>query len=323
MDNFSVSPRKHPQRSQRVDYKLLNVGSDREAPPEDRVVKRFRSNRGSDGVELITPGYSASQLNQRQSSPADSSQQSEVNDDGQVDTSSVSSESESSRKKPQNQSLWTQFDVSALPGKLWWPKRGKGPIEDRQIRCRRCNWKTTDSARATSTSNMRFHLTKHGISLSGSECIIVRVEAKQYAKRVAQMLEKLFLLMHITYGSPARMSEISTWLLSNSVHRARSIYCHPRGLLSLGQYNKSTSMTGHERIIAHVIPREVEDIFIQYLVYIRPLARNVRNLSSFSGKLTPARGTFSTASAVITHRGFVITISTYLSDPMEDGTQNI
>ncbi|KAK9326461.1 hypothetical protein V1520DRAFT_285098 [Lipomyces starkeyi] len=170
---------------------------------------------------------------------------------------------------------------------------------------------------------MRFHLTKHGISLSGSECIIVRVEAKQYAKRAAQMLEKLFLLMHITYGSPARMTEISTWLLSNSVHSARSIYCHPRGLLFLGQYNKSTSLTGHERIIAHVIPREVEDIFIQYLVYIRPLATNVRNLSSFSGKLTPARGTFSTASAVITHRGFVITISTYLSDPMEDGTQNI
>ncbi|KAK9257924.1 hypothetical protein V1519DRAFT_369265, partial [Lipomyces tetrasporus] len=87
-----------------------------------------------------------------------------------VDTSSVSSESESSRKKPQNQSLWVQFDVSALPGKLWWPKRGRGPIEDREIRCRRCNWKTTDSARATSTSNMRFHLTKHGISITGSEC---------------------------------------------------------------------------------------------------------------------------------------------------------
>ncbi|KAK9250085.1 hypothetical protein V1507DRAFT_500209 [Lipomyces tetrasporus] len=138
MDNFSVSPRKHPQRSQRVDYHLLNDGSDEEAPPEDRVIKRFRSNIGS----------------------TDSSQQSELNDDGQVDTSSVSTESESSRKNPPNQSLWVQFDVSALPGKLWWPKRGKGPIEDREIRCKR----------STSTSNMRFHLTKHGISITGSEC---------------------------------------------------------------------------------------------------------------------------------------------------------
>ncbi|KAK9242703.1 hypothetical protein V1506DRAFT_446185, partial [Lipomyces tetrasporus] len=97
--------------------------------------------------------------------------------------------------------------------------------------------------------------------------------AKQYAKRAEQLLETLFMVMHITYGSPARMTEISTWLLTNSVHRTRSIYCHARGLLFLGMYNKSTSMTGHERIIAHVIPQEVEVLFIQYLVYIRPLAR--------------------------------------------------
>ncbi|KAK9250545.1 hypothetical protein V1507DRAFT_377991, partial [Lipomyces tetrasporus] len=167
MDDFSVTPRKHRQRSQRLDYHLLNDGSDDEAAPEDRIVKRFRSNRA--GSVEITQDDSASQLTQRQSSPADSSQQPELTDDGRVDRSSVSSESESSRKKPQNQSLWAQFDILELPGKLWWPKRGKGPIEDREIRCTRCNWRTTDSARATSTSNMRFHLTKHGISSSGSE----------------------------------------------------------------------------------------------------------------------------------------------------------
>ncbi|KAK9249753.1 hypothetical protein V1507DRAFT_375279, partial [Lipomyces tetrasporus] len=167
MDDFSVAPRKHRQRSQRLDYHLLNDGSDDEAAPEDRIVKRFRSNRA--GSVEITQDDSASQLTQRQSSPADSSQQPELTDDGRVDRSSVSSESESSRKKPQNQSLWAQFDILELPGKLWWPKRGKGPIEDREIRCTRCNWRTTDSARATSTSNMRFHLTKHGISSSGSE----------------------------------------------------------------------------------------------------------------------------------------------------------
>ncbi|KAK9334231.1 hypothetical protein V1521DRAFT_443487 [Lipomyces starkeyi] len=112
MDDFSVTPRKHRQRSQRLDYH----GSDDEAAPEDRIVKRFRSNRA-----------------------ADSSQQPELTDDGRVDRSSVSSESESSRKKPQNQSLWAQFDILELPGKLWWPKRGKGPIEDREIGCTRCN----------------------------------------------------------------------------------------------------------------------------------------------------------------------------------------
>ncbi|KAK9481559.1 hypothetical protein V1527DRAFT_416631 [Lipomyces starkeyi] len=135
MDDFSVTPRKHRQRSQRLDYHLLNDGSDDEAAPEDHMVKRSRSNR------------------------ADSSQQPELTDDGRVDRSSVSSETESSRKKPQNQSFWAQFDILELPGRLWWPKRGKGPIADREIRC----------TRSTSTSNMRFHLTKHGISSSDSE----------------------------------------------------------------------------------------------------------------------------------------------------------
>ncbi|KAK9320397.1 hypothetical protein V1517DRAFT_251737, partial [Lipomyces orientalis] len=168
MDDISVSPRKHRQRTERIDYHLLNDGSDEEALPEDRIVKKNRYTAPR-SIELLTPDDSASQLTQRQSSPADSSHQPESTDDVPVDISSVPCESESSRKKTQSQSLWAQFDVIALPGKLWCPKRGKGPLEDREIRCTRCNWRTTDSARATSTSNMRFHLTKHGIFSSGSE----------------------------------------------------------------------------------------------------------------------------------------------------------
>ncbi|KAK9481537.1 hypothetical protein V1527DRAFT_376673, partial [Lipomyces starkeyi] len=57
------------------------------------------------------------------------------------------------------------------------------------------------------------------------------------------------------------------------VGSTRSVYCHPRGLLFLGTYNMTTSMTGHERMIFHFVPREVEVIFIHYLAYVRPLAR--------------------------------------------------
>ncbi|KAK9349976.1 hypothetical protein V1523DRAFT_442904 [Lipomyces doorenjongii] len=95
-----------------------------------------------------------------------------------------------------------------------------------------------------------------------------------------RLLEKLFILMHMTYGSPARITEIATWLLSNTVHRTKSVYCHPRGLLFLGRYNKTTSMTGHERMIVHIVPREVEVIFIQYLAYVRPLASSSNHLGT-------------------------------------------
>ncbi|KAK9250710.1 hypothetical protein V1507DRAFT_394208, partial [Lipomyces tetrasporus] len=52
------------------------------------------------------------------------------------------------------------------------------------------------------------------------------------------------------------------------VHRTRSSYCHPRGLYSLEckQVHIDETLTWHERMIAHVIPHEVNILFIQYLV---------------------------------------------------------
>jgi hypothetical protein len=68
-----------------------------------------------------------------------------------------------SRIKPLNQWLWNQFRVSPLPGKQWRSRRSRQLLEDREIQCIHCGWKTTDSARATSTSNMKTHLAKHNI----------------------------------------------------------------------------------------------------------------------------------------------------------------
>ncbi|KAK9238672.1 hypothetical protein V1525DRAFT_400209 [Lipomyces kononenkoae] len=75
-------------------------------------------------------------------------------------------------------------------------------------------------------------------------------------KSSTKLLEGLFLLMHLTYGSPARMTEINTWKHVNSVNGPRNIYCHTRGLLGL--YNKTTSLTGMERVIVHLVPARLE-----------------------------------------------------------------
>ncbi|KAK9241872.1 hypothetical protein V1506DRAFT_446970, partial [Lipomyces tetrasporus] len=91
---------------------------------------------------------------------------------------------------PRANSLWSHFSINYLPGKLWYPKRGKkGPIGDREIRCTMCNWKTTDSARATSTSNMKLHLNRHGIpSGSGDDPGVEEGRRKQQS--VATMFRK-------------------------------------------------------------------------------------------------------------------------------------
>ncbi|KAK9311336.1 hypothetical protein V1524DRAFT_404134 [Lipomyces starkeyi] len=123
---------------------------------------------------------------------------------------------------------------------------------------------------------------------------VLREQAQRYLRTSTGFLEVLFILMHLTYGSSARMTEINTWKTVNSVHSPRNIYCHSRGLILLGLYNKTTSLTGMERfiipnnlevktdlpltspifnIIIHLIPARLEKLFLKYLIYIRPFEK--------------------------------------------------
>ncbi|KAK9489530.1 hypothetical protein V1508DRAFT_435693 [Lipomyces doorenjongii] len=125
MDNYNVCLDKQPQRSQRIDYHLLNDGSDEEAVPEDRIAKRSRSDEGNSTVESVTADDTADQLIEHQHPLA--SQYYQSTEDGPSETSSLC-ESEPSGKRTQNQFLWAQFTSSPLPGKVWRTKRGKGLV---------------------------------------------------------------------------------------------------------------------------------------------------------------------------------------------------
>ena len=126
----SYIPR-HCRRSQRIDYHLLNDGSDDEAPTEDRIFKRPRLDGLTGTLEPITPDDSASQLDQTRSSPVESLQQTEFPVCGSSEISQRSTLS--TRGRPQNDSLWAQFIMSPLPGKFWSRKGSKRPAEDRKI----------------------------------------------------------------------------------------------------------------------------------------------------------------------------------------------
>ncbi|CEL08111.1 hypothetical protein ASPCAL11264 [Aspergillus calidoustus] len=151
-----------PQRSQRIDYHVLNGGSDEEADVEDRAIKKPRLNPPSDRSESVGPEESASQVYLNLPTPSESHQQGNSTRSLSEALQSYKSVSKSGIK-PQNQWLWSQFDVKPLPGKLWRPKRSRRLLEDREIQCTQCGWKTTDSARATSTTNMKAHLAKHNL----------------------------------------------------------------------------------------------------------------------------------------------------------------
>ncbi|KAK9342243.1 hypothetical protein V1522DRAFT_41511 [Lipomyces starkeyi] len=141
-----------------------------------------RLNLQLEAGEPIKCNDSASQWTPGSVTPADSTsaerhQEQTSSVEGLSESSRVSDQSSIPLAKSQNPSLWSHFSISYLPGKLLYPKRGKrGPIEDREIRCTMCNWKTTDSARAMSTSNMKLHLNRHGIP---SPAAVMTVEGRR------------------------------------------------------------------------------------------------------------------------------------------------
>ena len=60
MDESSESVRRYSQRTQRINYHLLNDGSDEEAPLKDRIAKRPRLLSVRYSIKPITPDDSSS-----------------------------------------------------------------------------------------------------------------------------------------------------------------------------------------------------------------------------------------------------------------------
>lgn len=117
------------QQSMALDYLALNDGIDEEVPSEDRIIET-PSKRARSSVEPIAPDDSASQLTRAQSPLSVAYQQNEQTDYCLPDAVSISPKPGlSARRRRPNQSLWAQFDSFPLPGRIWHPKRGKGPID--------------------------------------------------------------------------------------------------------------------------------------------------------------------------------------------------
>jgi hypothetical protein len=120
---------RRPARSQRIDYHLLNGGSDEEAGPDNRATKKPRLNPPCARSESIGPDDSASQWPQDLPTPSQSLPLSRTDSEALQSTDTF----KQSHVKTHNQWLWNQFSVSSCPGKLWQPKQSKCLLEDQEI----------------------------------------------------------------------------------------------------------------------------------------------------------------------------------------------
>ncbi|KAK9326100.1 hypothetical protein V1517DRAFT_268468, partial [Lipomyces orientalis] len=144
-------------RSKCVDYRALNDGSCDEAAPEDRVASSTMpapsSQSAIDGFinvpdDEVLPSESASQLQELRAS----SKTSETS----IHSSNTFRQGRT-RPAPVTEWLWAYFETTT--------------VNKEAIRCvyiddttgTQCGWRTMDSLRQNSTSNMKTHLAKHSI----------------------------------------------------------------------------------------------------------------------------------------------------------------
>ncbi|KAK9234610.1 hypothetical protein V1525DRAFT_391259, partial [Lipomyces kononenkoae] len=111
-DEMSLVMSSRLWQSERIDYHVLNDGSDEEAGPEDRIVKKSRLDLSTESVDVNSPFPTDFQT-------SDNSREETSLVEELPKTSRVSGEPSTQLDKNQNLSLWSNFSVSDLPGKSY------------------------------------------------------------------------------------------------------------------------------------------------------------------------------------------------------------
>ncbi|KAK2927994.1 hypothetical protein FoTM2_013170 [Fusarium oxysporum f. sp. vasinfectum] len=83
--------------------------------------------------------------------------------------------------------------------------------------------------------------------------------------------EFLLLLAHITGGQPSRGEEITGLRLINGINRDRNIFIIDGEVILVTQYHKSLAHFDSPKVIPRFLPRRIGQLFVIYIIYIRPL----------------------------------------------------
>ena len=94
-----------------------------------------------------------------------------------------------------------------------------------------------------------------------------------YLREAWRFLEIMLTLIHLCSGQPARATEIETMTIRNGPNTARSVFLFQEHIMTVIAYNKTTSLTGHERFIARFLPKAQSKTLAVYLVVVRYFER--------------------------------------------------
>ncbi|KAF5487470.1 hypothetical protein CGCS363_v013910 [Colletotrichum siamense] len=102
---------------------------------------------------------------------------------------------------------------------------------------------------------------------------------QEFGRTFERLRERLWMLLHMLGGQPARASELAGLRTVNTVNGGvRNIMVHDKMLCFITAYHKGYRTTGQAKVIHRYLPREVGELIIWYLWLILPFWQEVQGI---------------------------------------------
>jgi hypothetical protein len=100
-----------------------------------------------------------------------------------------------------------------------------------------------------------------------------------WARAADRMHALLLLLMHFTTGGPPCGEEYRSYLIRNTEHSDRTFYWSGGAIMTFQRYHKGANAGPPVKLIPHFLPQELNLLFIEYLLLVRPVQLFIAGLS--------------------------------------------
>ena len=134
-------------------------------------------------------------------------------------------------------------------------------------------WLSNPSKRATLVKSV----TDDGIHWKRSSVIT-------WLDKCLSYLQTLFVLLQLTWGGPARITEMAGVRISNGQEERRNMYFDGSLIMFLFRYNKTRSMLAKDRIIPRYPPPAVVKQLVYYFTLVRPAVSYFMKRFNLPGK---------------------------------------
>jgi hypothetical protein len=102
---------------------------------------------------------------------------------------------------------------------------------------------------------------------------------QSYGQTVNQFMERLFMLMHMVGGQPARATEILGIRHQNTMNgEVRNIFAHNGMMCFVTSYHKGFRSTGQAKVIHRYLPRALGELLVWYMWLVLPFWQQVQGI---------------------------------------------